>query len=137
MRESLGRWLELAVGLVVSVSALVWLMTLQAPREGISRIGFISALWCVGLAVAYCEAVILAFVMRNRRLPARYCTLAALRFAITGLAISWTFIRLLPDGMMLTTLGFIASNLTRRLAYPNLTEEQVFAPEPTPTLFPR
>ena len=134
--SSITQKVEIAAGFTVSLSGLLWLLTLQAPREALPRLGFISALFCAGMALAYCCAVCFAFVMRKRRWPARTFSLAGLLFIVPGFLLVWSLGHLLPIGMMFVSWGSIASYITRKLAYPNLTPEQIYAPEPPLTLFP-
>lgn len=132
---SLNNTISLVAGFWISLSALLWLLTLPAPHDGLPRIGFVSALYCAGIALAFCSAAALAFVMRKRRWPARTCTLAGVLFGVAGFLFMWKLGW--PLGPMFTSWGLIASYIARKLAYPELTAEQVFAPEPPLTLFPK
>jgi Kef-type K+ transport system membrane component KefB len=133
--SSITQKVEIAAGFAVSLSGLLWLLTLQAPREALPRLGFISALFCAGMALAYCWAVSFAFVMRKRRWPARTFSLAGLLFIVPGFVLMWSLGRLWPIGMMFVSWGSIASYITRKLACPKLIPEQIYAPEPPLTLF--
>ncbi len=134
--SSITQKAEIAAGFAVSLSGLLWLLTLQAPRGALPRLGFVSALFCAGMALAYCWAVCFAFVMRKRCWPARTFGLAGLLFTVPGFVLMSSLTHLWPLGMMFISWGSITSYITRKLAYPNLTPEQIYAPEPPLTLFP-
>ncbi len=133
---SLEQTTEVATGFGVSLSAFLWLLTLRVPQETLPRLGFVSALLCVGVALAYCWSVPFAFVVRKRRWSAPTCNIAGLVFMVPGLFLAWSFGHLWAIGLLLVSLGSIASYITRKLAYPKLTPEQIYAPQPPLTLFP-
>jgi hypothetical protein len=134
-QPSMRQTIEVVAGFGFSLSAVLWLLTLRPPQAMLPRFGFTSALWCAGIALAYCWAVFFAFVMRKRGWPARTFKLAGLLFIVPGFLLAWNP-HFWPIGLAFCSWGSIASYVARKLAYPKLTPEQIYAQGPRLTLFP-
>jgi hypothetical protein len=133
--------LGVAAGLLLSFSALAWLLwSPTRPPEILPRVGFVSALFCSLGVLVFCWALVLAHVARGRNWSPKKCHLSGVSIlaAVLGLsffASSWS--RNFGAVALVVQLPMITGYLCRKLTYPQLTEEEAHAPEPPLTLFPR
>jgi len=136
----ISRKAPLLAGLVVSNCGLFWIMTLPYKLTTIfSRIGMFSALICVMGAVVFFWAAIFAYAVRKWSWLPRSCELAGLILWIP--AFYFCFLSNTPGswsiGAMLVAQSPITGYVCRRIAFPQLTNEQVSATQPPPSLFPK
>jgi hypothetical protein len=126
--------------LIASTCSLFWLLTLPyKPAAYLLRIGFISAVFCTMGTLIFCWAAIFAYLVRKWSWSPRSCRLAGLVFLIPALYFfflsnnrrSWSIGAILITQMSLT--GYVC----RRIAFPQLTDEQFSIPLPPPSLFPK
>jgi hypothetical protein len=126
------------LGVVVSLGSLLWLLSFQAHSGQIlARLGLLSAMVCsVGMLVL-CWGASVALLARWRKWSPRTCYLAG---SLSLLLLPAAFLMLL-DGSRFSALLIVPSSLAgyvcRKLAHPELTEEQATALEPPLSLFPR
>src|SRR5258708_5842689 len=127
-------------GLVVSICGLFWIMTLPyKPTANFPRIGMFSTLICVLGAVIFFWAAIFAYAVRKWSWSPRSSALAGLIFWIPAFYFdllsnnpgSWSI------GAMLIVQSPITGYVCRRIAFPQLTGEQISATQPPPSLFPK
>ena len=128
--NSVTERIVLAAGFVASLAALFWLITLRAPQETLPRLGFVCALASVEAVLVFCWSASFALVIRKRHWHPRMAAYVGMAFMVPGILLGWPANRFWPYGGGLVSLGLIANLLTRRLAYPGLTKEQLLAPEP-------
>ena len=138
---SMQRKIAVVGGIFVSFSALLWLVSLpEKPPEILARLGFISAVVCASALLAFSWAALLAYVARRRHWSPRACYLAGLSI-VTVLVVPSYF----ADGrgrtasifLLIGTLPTITGYLCRKLAHPELSDEEASAPEPPLSLFPK
>ncbi|HXP71523.1 MAG TPA: hypothetical protein VOA88_19765 [Candidatus Dormibacteraeota bacterium] len=137
MKEpSIGTKLVVASGFFMSAGALYWLVASPPrPRELLFRIGYVSAVFCAVAVLSFCWAAFVADLALKRGWSPRTCIKAGAPLCILvlvwGFADSrfWLLVPLV--GLINVVAGFFA----RRIAYPNLTDEEAAAPEPPLSLF--
>lgn len=121
----------------VSLSGFLWLVLAPSkPLALLSRLGFVSAVLSAFWSMAFCWALLLAYLVRKRGWSPRVCATAGLPFIISGLVFflgdttrSWGI------STLLVTQGSLVGYLCRRLAYPEITDQQAAALEPPLSLF--
>jgi hypothetical protein len=127
-------------GLLVGGSALAWILSLHTkPPDVIGRLGLLSALLCASAVFGISWAAIVAYAAHMRDWAPRTCYLAG---ALSLILVSgvYFFFGELPfrmAGPFLLSLSTFAGYITRKLAYPELTDEQATALPPPPTMFPK
>ena len=137
MKEpSIGTKLVVASGFFMSAGALYWLVASPPrPRELLFRIGYVSAVFCAVAVLSFCWAAFVADLALKRGWSPRTCIKAGVPLCI--LVLVWGFVDsrfwlLVPlVGLINVVAGFFA----RRIAYPNLTDEEAAAPESPLSLF--
>lgn len=123
-------------GFLVSGSALAWLSSVNHSYHDLpSRIGFLSALICALGVLIFCYAASAAYLARKFDWSPRTCMKAGFPLLILGLLICVFDSRFWPVAVMICTNNLTAGFLCRRLAYPDMTDEQAAAPEPPIRLF--
>jgi hypothetical protein len=139
---SVTRRVMILVGLFVSFSASLWLVLLPVRSlEVLPRLGFISAAICsLGLLV-FCWAAPVAHFARKWKWSPRACYLAGLSFVVPVVVLSYFAEAANPRERIVSWIIPLtivsAGYLSRKLAYPELTDEEATAPEPPPSLFPK
>ncbi len=138
MREpSLSLKLTAVAGLLVGGSGALWLALSGGAGGLIPRVGFV----CAGLCATACSivswAAIFAYVIRKMNWPPKSCVFAGLCLAVPG----WLVLILsnsphaLSLGSLLLTAATFAIYICRKLAFPEMTDEQAAAPPPPISLF--
>ena len=139
-QSSGSRRIGTVVALVISWCAAYWLFSLLPVRhDAFFRVGFVCSVLCALGAFSVSWGVCLSYIAEWRKWSPRAChksgisvlvplaILCALipheRFLI---AFDWT-------GCLLLVSGYVCG----RLAHPELTDEEAYAPEPPLTLFPK
>lgn len=125
-------------GIFVSFSALLWLVSLpEKPPEILPRVGFVSAAVCASASLVFSWAALIAYVARRRNWSPRACYLAGGLSIVAVLFVLAYF----ADGHggraagLLGGLSTLTAYLCRKLAYPELSDEEASAPEPPLSLF--
>jgi len=135
-----SRKIGVVVALVVSWVAVYWLFALLPQKGDIwFRTGFVSALLCALGGLAFFWSVLLSYIAHWREWSPRTCHLAGISIVIP-LTLLYA---LLPRGDFLAifdwsaTLWVFTGYICGKLAHPELTDDEAYAPEPPLTLFPR
>lgn len=132
------RKIAVVAGIVVSFSALLWLVSFSGkPPEILAQIGFVCAVMCASASLVFSWAALLAYVARRRHWSPRACYLAGLSIVALLLVPSYFAggrvqrVDIFLIGLLPTLTGY----LCRKLAYPELSDEEASAPEPPLSLF--
>jgi hypothetical protein len=139
MREpSFGEKILVLLGIGISAAGFVWLVTITKPPEAFLRLGLLSAIIsCSGLLVI-CWGACWAYMARKRNWSWRACGWAAVPFWAAAVLVLFLTQR---DPFFVVTplagLGALAGFVARKLAFPQLTDEQVAASPAPPSLFPK
>jgi hypothetical protein len=126
----------MAIGFFVSLFAFFWLASVPARSYQIfGRLGYTAAVFCALGSLTFTCAALASFLVRERHWSPRTSMRAGLPLIILAL-IAWAAD---PDlwraAMLLATSSTMAGFLCRRLAYPDVTDDQATAPDPPPSLF--
>jgi hypothetical protein len=122
-------------GFFASLTALLLLLWLPHKSQGIlTRPGFVAAMICASGALVFFCAALFAYVIRKRKWSPRSCRWAGLLFAVPGVILLVTNARFFSAGGLLLCMMGPTGYICRRLAFPALTDEQAFGPEPPPSL---
>jgi len=145
MKErAFGEKVAILLGVIGPAAGFVWLVALpEKPSlsQIIPRLGLIAAIFSCLWLTTLCWAACFAYVSRKRNWSPRGCVLAGVPFVVAGalfffLGDSQSFY---VAGSLLCLQSLFATNIARRLAFPDLTAEQAAAPAPIPppSLFPK
>jgi hypothetical protein len=125
--------------LFASSFGLFWLLVLSArPYDILPRLGFLCVVFCALGALVLSWSVSFAYLARKRNWSPRTCLKAGWPFAAIGLLLFFFAggARLGNLGTMLVCSATFVGYISGRLAYPELSNEQLAAPKPL-TLFPK
>jgi hypothetical protein len=122
----------------ISGSALFWLVSFGKPHDMLPRLGFLCAVFCVMGSLIVSWSVCFARMAQKRGWSSQTCMKSGLPFVIAGLVL---FVvggdRLASQiGSLLACNSIFAGFITRRLVYPDLTDEEAISQKPL-SLFPR
>jgi len=137
---SIQRKIAVVGGIFISFSALLWLLSLsEKPPEIFPRLGFVSATLCASASLVFSWAALIAYVARRRHWSPRACYQAGLSIVAVLLVLAY-----FADGhvgragiALLSFLSTLTGYLCRKLAYPELSDEEASAPAPPLSLFPK
>jgi hypothetical protein len=140
MESTRSRKVGACAAFVVSWMAVYWLASLM-PLKGdiLFRIGFMAAVLCALGGLTFFWGVLLSYIGRWRKWSPRSCHFAG-GSLLLPLAILYV---LIPQGHFLVvfnwsaTLWVPAGYICGKLAHPELTDDEAYAPEPPLTLFPK
>jgi hypothetical protein len=126
----------LAIGFFVSLLAFFWLASVPIRSyQAVGRLGYMAAVFCALGSLNFSCAALTSFLVRERHWSPRTSMRAGGPLIILAL-IAWAAD---PDlwraAMLLATSSTMAGFLCRRLAYPEVTDDQATAPDPPPSLF--
>ena len=138
MKEpSVTRKIATIAGILVSFFACLWLLCLPAySHEVLSRLGLLAALvGNLGILI-YCWAWLLAYIGTKRKWSPRLCYTAGISFVIPSILLMFFANRPVGSliGLFVTSLS-VAGYVCRKLAYPEMSDEEATAPEPPLSLF--
>jgi len=137
-----AKWLVAAVfGATCSLAAFHWLLSL--PREAhatqASRVGFACSAYCIFAVALFCWGTILGYFARARKWSPKKCRLMGLTFFVPLVAVL-----LMVDHGRFTSLfeaffaaGILAGFVCQKLTYPHVSSDELNAPEPPLSLFPK
>ena len=135
-KSSIGVKFAIAAGFFMSGGALYWLVTSPPkPHELLFRIGYVSTVFCVLAVLSFCWAALVADLALKRGWSPRTCIRAGVPLSILVLvwgAVDSRFWLLAP---LVGLINILAGFFARRIAYPDLTDEEAAAPEPPLSLF--
>ena len=132
--------LGVGAGFALSTLALIWLQYLPGNGELPSFLGFLAVTLCTEAVLAFCwSAGFVFFMQRGGWRPIAFYW-AGVPFLAAGIALHW--VPGLPGhvsgmGTILVGLGVIVPVITRKIAYPELTYEQVLALDRRQKLLPK
>ena len=137
-RPSIGRRTGVAAGFCVSLGAAFWLLSISSGIVGITnRIGFMSAVVCTFGALLFFWALGFACVVHAFNWSHRACRLAGVAFMVPGSLLYLSHAR--PGSVMglVVCQAALTSYLARRIAFPELSDDEAAAPDPLPSMFPK
>ena len=140
MESARSRKIGVVAALVVSWMAVYWASSLL-PLKGdvLFKIGFVSALLCALGGLTFFWGVLLSYVARWRKWSPRTCHIAG-GWILAPLTLLYA---LIPQGHFLVVFNWSAvlwvpaGYICGKLAHPELTDDEAYAPEPPLTLFPK
>jgi hypothetical protein len=134
----LSQALSSIAAVIASYAAAFWLITLPHHNLNfLSRIGYVSAVYCAIGVGAYFWAQILAFAVKKRQWSWRDCQYAPLLTIVPGCVL------FLADGFTLGVINILIYEalftrlLLSKFAYPNANDDSPFERDNPVTLFPR
>jgi hypothetical protein len=140
MKEpSVTRKIVTIAGILVSFFACLWLLSLPVySHDVLPKLGFLAALvGNLGILI-YCWSAMLAYIAARRKWPPRVCNMSGISFLIPAILLVCLATR--PVERLAGLLGgpmVLVGYFCRKLAYPEMSEEEASAPEPPLTLFPK
>lgn len=130
-----------AFGFGLSLGACRWLFALPRAEYGTlaARIGYVCAFYCAISVGTVCWGIVLAFFGRMRKWSPKTCRLAGLTlFLPLGLVlveVGHTQLAALLNLWVIS--GVLAGLVCQKIVYPHATSDELAAPEPPLTLFPK
>jgi len=142
MKEpSITRKIAVVGSIFISFLALLWLLSLsEKPPEIFARLGFVSAALCAFASLIFSWAALLAYVARRGHWSPRACYLAGISIVAVLLVIVYfddAHAKSAGIAVIAPFLPLVTGYLCRKLAYPELSDEDASAPEPPLSLFPK
>jgi hypothetical protein len=135
---SISRMIGVAVGLCGSFLASFSLLSFLTYTPGVmNRVGLLCAFMCTFGLVLYFWATGSAYVIHKMRWSYRACRYVGWAFLLPGSALFLSHGRAISIANFLTVQIVLSSFICRRIAFPELSDEQAMAPEPLPTMFPK
>jgi len=125
----------MAIGFFVSLFAFFWLASVPMPHRIIGRLGYTAAIFGALGSLTFACAALASFLVREKHWSPRTSMRAGLPLIILAL-IAWAADpNLWHAAMLLATSSTMAGFLCRRLAYPEVTDDEATAPDPPLSLF--
>ncbi len=135
---SIHRVIGVAAGLCVSFVATFWLLSILSETSGImNRLGLMSAFFCAFGALMFFWAAGSACVIQKMGWTYRACRYVGFAFLVPGSALFLSHGRAISIAYFLTVQITLSAYICRRLVFPKISDEQIFGPEPLPTMFPK
>jgi hypothetical protein len=131
---------SVTASLLISALALRWLLSepARSMRFGLmDKLGYASGVFCAIGAMGLSWAAIVAYIGRKNDWSPRKCGLvASLSFILLGavLLVAIPSVSSRASSLVICSASIIGF-ACRKLAYPELTQEELYAPEPPLTLF--
>jgi hypothetical protein len=137
---SFGPKLLFALGLVISVSASIWSAG-SAPADTtlMARFSYFCVLVCIGGCLVFFWSAISAYFIKKWQWSHKWCFLVGVPFFVVG-SLLFLFAhsdRLRYFGSFTEGDWILVAYVTRRLAFPHLTDKQAAEPTPPLSLFPK
>jgi hypothetical protein len=139
MKEpSAGRVTGVAAGVCVSFAATFWLLSIISETSGImNRVGLLSAFVCAFGALMFFWAACSAYLIHKRGWSYRACRYVGFVFLLPGSVLFLSHARPLSIANFLLFQVVTTSYICRKIAFPEISDEQAAALEPLPTMFPK
>jgi hypothetical protein len=135
---STGRVIGVAVGLCVSFLATFSLLSILTRTSGVmNRVGLLCAFFCTFGLLLFFWAAGSAYVIHMRGWSYRACRYVGFAFLLPGSVLFFSHVHALSIANFLTVQIVLSGYICRRIAFPEISDEQVFGPEPLPTMFPK
>ena len=135
---STGRAIGVALGLCISFWATFSLLSIISGTSGImNRVGLLSAFLCTFGLMLFFWAAGSAYVIHKLGWSYRACRYAGFAFLLPGSVLFLSHGRAISIANFLTFQILLSGYICRRIAFPEISDEQVSGPEPLPTMFPK
>ena len=135
---STRRVIGVAAGLCVSFCATFSLLSFISYTSGVmNRLGLLCAFVCAFGLLLYFWAAGSAYVIYKLGWSDRACRYVGWAFLVPGSVLFLSHGRAISITNFLTVQIVLSSLICRRIAFPELSDEQALAPEPLPTMFPK
>lgn len=133
-----GRAIGVVVGFCVSFGATFWLLSIRHDIYGIGNlIGLFSAFACTFYASLFFWVVGFAYMVHKLNWSHKACRYAGVAFLLPGSLLIFSNPRPITVASLILCQGMVAGYLARKIAFPQLSDEEAAAPEPLPTMFPK
>jgi hypothetical protein len=137
-KPSAWRMIRVAAGFCVSFGATFWLLSIRPEIYGIGNlVGLCSAFVCTFGALLYFWAAGSAFVIHKMGWTYRACRSVGFVFALPGSALFLSHARPMSIANFLLCQVTLTSYIARKIAFPDMSDEEAAAREPLPTMFPK
>jgi hypothetical protein len=135
---STGSAIGVTFGLCVSFAATFSLLSFVSHTSGVmNRVGLLCAFLCSFGLVMFFWAAGSAYVIHNLGWSYRACRYVGFAFLVPGSVLFLSQGRALSVANVLTFQIVLSSDICRRIAFPEMSDEEATAPEPLPTMFPK
>jgi hypothetical protein len=135
---STRRVIGVAAGLCISFWATFSLLSALTHTTGFTnRLGLLCAFLCTFGLVVFFWAAGCAYVIRKLGGSYRACRYVGFAFLLPGSALFLSHGRALSIINFLTVQIIFSGYICRRIAFPEISDEQAVAPELLPTMFPK
>ncbi|MGB7753508.1 MAG: hypothetical protein WCF88_18280 [Candidatus Acidiferrales bacterium] len=126
------------IGLCVSFWATFSLLSILTYTSGVmNRVGLLCAFMCAFGLVLFFWAADSAYVIIKMGWSFRACRYAGWAFLVPGSALFLSHGHAMSIINFLTVQIIFSGYICRRIAFPEISDEKVFGPEPLPTMFPK
>src|SRR5271156_666294 len=137
-KPSTGRVIGVAAGFCVSFGATFWLLSIHSEMHGTAnRLGSVGALLCTLGALLWFWVLGFVYVIHNRNWSHRAWRYAGIAFVVPASMLFFSQVRPSAIINLLLCLATIAPYLTRKVAFPEMSDEEAAAGETTPPMFPK
>lgn len=137
-KPSTWRVVGVAAGVFVAFGALFWLLSIRSgPLDLIDRAGLICATLSAAATLDFFWAVGFAFIAHKQKWSYRACRFAGICLLMPGSLLFLNHARPLPMFNFLVLQSLPTSYICRKLAFPEISDEDAAAPDPLPTMFPK
>jgi hypothetical protein len=140
MKEpSIGWKIATIAGILVSFTAFwSWFSLPTDHPQILDRLGYIAAMFCDLAMLVYCWAAMLAYIATKKNWSPRVCRMAGFSYLIPAVLLACLASRpVMNVGYFLIAPISMVGYLCRKMAYPEMSEEEANAPEPPLSMFPR
>lgn len=135
---SAGRVIGVAAGLCISFWASFWLLSFISYTHGVmNRIGLLCAFLCSFGLVVFFWAAGSAYVINKLGWSYGACRYAGVAFLLPGSVLFFSHVSALSIANFLTVQIVLSGYICRRMAFPEISDEEAAALEPPPTMFPK
>jgi hypothetical protein len=135
---SMGRVIGVAVGFCISFFATFSLLSFIFQAYGaMNRVGLVCAFVCTFGLLVFFWAAGCAYVIHKMRWSYRALRYVGFAFLLPGSALFLSHGRAISIANFLTIQITLSSYICRWIAFPEISDELVFGPEPLPTMFPK
>jgi hypothetical protein len=137
-RPSIGRVIGVVAGICVSFGALFWLLSIHPRTLDVGdRLGFMCAIVCADAALSFFWALGFAYIIREQHWSYRACRYAGVWLLLPGSLLFLNHGRAMSTANFLVLQMATTSYICRRIAFPEISDEEAAALEPPPTMFPK
>jgi|HubBroStandDraft_6_1064221.scaffolds.fasta_scaffold982662_2 hypothetical protein len=135
---SIGRVIGVVAGLCISFWASFSLLSILTHTSDVmNRSGLLCAFLCSFGLVVFFWAAGSAYVIHNLGWSYRACRYIGFAFLVPGSALFFSHAHALSVANFLTVQIVLSGYVCRKIAFPEISDEQAAALEPLPTMFPK